>query len=207
MPDATFPGITRELVGQEFPLVVSVEIAIPDQSKIMRSYKRRLLRMQAAQRDMQGGFKINVEAQIAQEQLIHTLQDVVSSSLKVCQLSLVVGLRTSRPVCNSKELEEAERTLADRRQRVLHSIARMNGARGIPETLAQKRIYVGTLPGMAEETKRELECLTLHAADLLPAEVPWQGLASSAILLETPSRQMVPFSLPLSMRTWATPTC
>ena len=45
-----------------------------------------------------------------------------------------------------------------------------------------------------EETKRELECLTLHAADLLPAEVPWQGLASSAILLETPSRQMVPFS-------------
>jgi type IV secretory pathway VirB4 component len=70
----------------------------------------------------------------------------------------------------------------------------MNGARGIPETLAQKRIYIGTLPGMAEETKRELECLTLHAADLLPAEVPWQGLASSAILLETPSRQMVPFS-------------
>ena len=194
MPDATFPGITRELVGQEFPLVVSAEIAIPDQSKIMRSYKRRLLRMQAAQRDIHGGFKINVEAQIAQEQLIHTLQDVVSSSLKVCQLSLIVGLRTSRPACNSKELEEAERTLADRRQRVLHAIARMNGARGIPETLAQKRIYIGTLPGMAEETKRELECLTLHAADLLPAEVPWQGLASSAILLETPSRQMVPFS-------------
>ena len=37
-------GITRELVGQEFPLVVSAEIAIPDQGKIMRSYKRRLLR-------------------------------------------------------------------------------------------------------------------------------------------------------------------
>jgi type IV secretory pathway VirB4 component len=70
----------------------------------------------------------------------------------------------------------------------------MNGARGIPETLAQKRIYIGTLPGMSEETKRELECLTLHAADLLPAEVPWQGLSSSGILLETPSRQMVPFS-------------
>jgi len=47
---------------------------------------------------------------------------------------------------------------------------------------------------MAEETKREQECLTLHAADLLPAEVPWQGLTSAAILLETPSRQMVPFS-------------
>ena len=194
MPDATFPGITRELVGQEFPLVISAEIAIPDQSKIMRSYKRRLLRMQAAQRDIHGGFKINVEAQIAQEQLIRTLQDVVSSSLKVCHLSLVVGLRTSNPIRNSKDREEGERILADRRQRVLHAVARMNGARGVSETLAQKRIYIGTLPGMAEETKREQECLTLHAADLLPAEVPWQGLTSAAILLETPSRQMVPFS-------------
>jgi type IV secretory pathway VirB4 component len=194
MPDATFPGITRELVAQEFPLVISAEITIPDQSKIMRSYKRRLLRMQAAQRDIHGGFKINVEAQIAQEQLIQTLQDVVSSSLKVCQLSLLVGLRTSNPICNAKERETAERILADRRQRVLHAVARMNGARGIPETLAQKRIYIGMLPGMAEETKREQECLTLHAADLLPAEVPWQGLTSAAILLETPSRQMVPFS-------------
>ena len=174
--------------------MISAEIAIPDQSKIMRSYKRRLLRMQAAQRDIHGGFKINVEAQIAQEQLIQTLQDVVSSSLKVCHLSVIVGLRTSRPIRNSKDREEAERILADRRQRALHAITRMNGARGIPETLAQKRIFIGTLPGMAEETKREQECLTLHAADLLPVEVPWQGLSSPVILLETPSRQMVPFS-------------
>jgi hypothetical protein len=82
--------------------VISAEITIPDQSKIMRSYKRRLLRMQAAQRDIHGGFKINVEAQIAQEQLIQTLQDVVSSSLKVCQLSLLVGLRTSNPIRNAR---------------------------------------------------------------------------------------------------------
>ena len=194
LPDATFPGIARELVAQEFPLVISAEIAIPDQSKIMRSYKRRLLRMQAAQRDIHGGFKINVEAQIAQEQLIQTLQDVVSSSLKVCHLSVIVGLRTSRPIRNSKDREEAERILADRRQRALHAVTRMNGARGIPETLAQKRIFIGTLPGMGEETKREQECLTLHAADLLPVEVPWQGPNYPVILLETPSRQMVPFS-------------
>src|SRR2546425_4257 len=113
MPDATFPGIMRELVGQDFPVLISAEVTIPDQSKIMRSYKRRLLRMQAAQRDIHGGFKINVEAQIAQEQLIKTLQDVVSSSLKVCQFSLVAGLRTSRPIQNSREREEGERILAD----------------------------------------------------------------------------------------------
>ena len=195
MPDATFPGIMRELVAQDFPVVVSAEVSIPDQSRIMRSYKRRLLRMQAAQRDIHGGFKINVEAQIAQEQLVKTLQDVVSSSLKVCQFSLVAGLRTSQPIRNSREREEAERILADRRQRILHAVTRMNGGRGIPETLAQKRIFMGTLPGLAEETKRELECLTLHAADLLPVELPWQGTTDSpGILLETPSRQMVPFS-------------
>jgi len=195
MPDATFPGIMRELVGQEFPLVLSAEVTIPDQSKIMRSYKRRLLRMQAAQRDIHGGFKINVEAQIAQEQLIKTLQDVVSSSLKVCHFSLVAGIRTSHPIRNSKEHEDAERLLSDRRQRILHAVTRMNGSRAISETLAQKRIFVGTLPGLAEETKREQECVTLHAADLLPVELPWQGMAESpVILLETPSRQMVPFS-------------
>jgi type IV secretory pathway VirB4 component len=55
-------------------------------------------------------------------------------------------------------------------------------------------MFIGTLPGMGEETKREQECLTLHAADLLPVEVPWQGLNYPVILLETPSRQMVPFS-------------
>ncbi len=195
MPDATFPGIMRELVGQEFPLVISAEVTIPDQSKIMRSYKRRLLRMQAAQRDIHGGFKINVEAQIAQEQLIKTLQDVVSSSLKVCHFSLVAGIRTSQPIRNSRERDDAERLLSDRRQRILHAVTRMNGSRAISETLAQKRIFIGTLPGLAEETKREQECVTLHAADLLPVELPWQGMAESpAILLETPSRQMVPFS-------------
>ena len=194
LPDATFPGITRELVAQDFPLVISAKVTIPDQNKIVRSYKRRLLRMQAAQRDIHGGFKINVEAQIAQEQLIQTLQDVVSSSLKICLLSLIVGVRTSRPIRTSHAREEAERILPDRRQRVLHAITRMNGARAIPETLAQKRIFIGTLPGMAEETKREQECLTLHAADLLPVEAPWQGLSSPVILLETPTRQMVAFS-------------
>jgi hypothetical protein len=195
MPDATFPGIMRELVGQEFPLVISAEATIPDQSKIMRSYKRRLLRMQAAQRDIHGGFKINVEAQVAQEQLIKTLQDVVSSSLKVCHFSLVAGIRTSQPIRNSREREDAERLLSDRRQRILHAVTRMNGSRAISETLAQKRIFVGTLPGLAEETRREQECVTLHAADLFPIELPWQGMAESpAILLETPSRQMVPFS-------------
>ena len=71
----------------------------------------------------------------------------------------------------------------------------MNGARGIPETLAQKRFFFSGLPGQAETNKRELDVLTLHAADLLPVEMPWAGTPNSPLmLLETPYRQLVPFS-------------
>jgi len=93
------------------------------------------------------------------------------------------------------EREEAERILADRRQRVLHAIARMNGGRGIPETLAQKRLFFAGLPAMGGENRRELDLLTLNAADVLPVEMPWRGTRHSPLmLLETPYRQLVPFS-------------
>jgi len=108
---------------------------------------------------------------------------------------MVVAVRTSKPARNRLEREEAERTLAASRQHVLHSIARMNGGRGIPETLAQKRLFFGGLPAMAGDNKRELDLLTLHAADLLPVEMPWRGTPNSPLMLfETPHRQLIPFS-------------
>src|SRR2546422_6604680 len=71
----------------------------------------------------------------------------------------------------------------------------MNGGRGIPETLAQKRLFFTGLPAMAGENRRELDLLTLNAADLLPVEVPWRGTRHSPLMLfETPYRQLVPFS-------------
>ena len=49
---------------------------------------------------------------------------------------------------------------------------------------------------MSEENQRENDCLTLHAADLLPVETSWRGMPQSPlILLDTPHRQLVPFSL------------
>src|SRR6266700_3118814 len=152
--------------------------------------------MTAAQKDMGGGFRLNVDAQVAEKQLVLVLQDLISSSLKACQMSLTIAVRTSKPAQNQLEASEAERTLADRRQRVLHAISRMNGARGIAETLAQKRLLFSSLPGMAETNKRELDVLTLHAADLLPVEMPWSGTRNSPLMLfETPYRQLIPFSL------------
>jgi len=148
LPDATFPGILRELVVMDFPLVINAEVTLPDQSKSIKQYKSRLRKMLAAQRDFHGGFRINVDAQVAEHQLVKVLQDLISSSLKSCQMSLIVTVRTSKRCRNRMEREEAERLLADRRQRVLHAIARMNGGRGIPETLAQKRLFFTGLPAM-----------------------------------------------------------
>src|SRR5258708_25463045 len=71
----------------------------------------------------------------------------------------------------------------------------MNGGRGIQETLAQKRLFFTGLPAMGGENRRELDLLTLNAADLLPVEMPWRGTPHSPLMLfETPYRQLVPFS-------------
>jgi hypothetical protein len=179
----------------DFPLVINAEVILPDQSKSIKQYKSRLRKMLAAQKDFHGGFRINVDAQVAEHQLVKVLQDLISSSLKACQMSLVVTVRTSKPCRNRMEREEAERILADRRQRLLHAIARMNGGRGIPETLAQKRLFFTGLPAMGGENRRELDLLTLNAADLMPVEMPWGGTRHSPLILfETPYRQLVPFS-------------
>ena len=195
LPDATFPGILRELVVMDCPLVINAEVTLPDQSKSIKQYKSRLRKMLAAQKDFNGGFRINVDAQVAEHQLVKVLQDLISSSLKACQMSLVVTTRTSRPSRNRMEREEAERILSDRRQRLLHAVARMNGGRGIQETLAQKRLFFTGLPAMGGENRRDLDLLTLNAADLLPVEMPWRGTRHSPLMLfETPYRQLVPFS-------------
>jgi TraG P-loop domain len=195
LPDATFPGILRELVGLDFPIIVSAQITIPDQAKVLKGYKSRLRKMQAVQRDSNGGFRINVEAQVAENQLVRVQQDIISSSVKTAKLSLVIGTRTSRRAITTVELQEAERTIDNRRQQLLYAIARMNGAKAVAETLAKKRLFFSSLPAMGEPDKRDQDLLTSNAADLLPIETPWRGTPRSPLfLLETPYRQLIPFS-------------
>lgn len=195
LPDATFPGILRELVALDFPFVVNAQVAIPDQTKVLKTYKSRLKKMQAAQRDTHGGFRINVEAQVAEEQLLRIQQDIISSSTKTAKLSLVIGTRTSQPAVTRGEYEEAERLISNRRQQLVYAIARMNGAKAVPETLAKRRLFFSSLPGMGEMDRREQDMLTSNAVDLLPVEAPWQGTPRSPLfLLETPYRQLIPFS-------------
>src|SRR6266852_1913963 len=195
MPDDTFPGILRELAGLDFPIIVNAQLTIPDQTKVLKGYKTRLRKMQAAQRDSNGGFRVNVEAQVAESQLFKVQQEIIASSIKTVKLSLVIGARTSKPAITRGEFEESERLINNRRQQLLYAVARMNGARAITETLAKRRLFFSSLPAMADADKREQDMLTTNAADLLPVEAPWQGTPRSPLfLLETPYRQLMPFS-------------
>jgi TraG P-loop domain len=196
LPDATFPGILRELTALDFPIVCNAQITIPDQAKVLKGYKSRLRKMQAAQRDANGGVRVNVEAQVAEAQLVRVQQDIISSSVKTAKLSLVIGTRTSQPAVTTGDLEQAERTLDNRRQQLLYAIARMNGAKAVGETLAKRRLFFSSLPAMADADKRDQDLLTSNAADLVPVEMPWRGTPRSPLfLLETPYRQLIPFSL------------
>src|SRR6185295_11956224 len=40
LPDATFPGILRDLAALDFPVMVNAQITIPDQAKVLKGYKR-----------------------------------------------------------------------------------------------------------------------------------------------------------------------
>jgi hypothetical protein len=196
LPDATFPGTLRELTALDFPVIVNAQLTVPDQAKVLKAYKSRLRKMQAAQRDSHGGLKVNVEAQVAEGQLFKAQQDIISSSVKTTRLSLVIGARTSQPAVTVSELEQAERTIENRRQQLLYAVARMNGAKAVAETLAKRRLFFSSLPAMGEADKRDQDLLTTNAADLLPVEMPWQGTPRSPLfLLETPYRQLIPFSL------------
>jgi type IV secretory pathway VirB4 component len=196
LPDATFPGMLQNFSTLGFPIVISGQVVIPDQVKVLKTYKKRLQKMTAAQKDANGNFKSNPEAEVAQAQLIQVQRDIISSSLKTAKLSVSVIVRTSQPAVTMRDLEQSERELANRTQEVLNAFTHMNGAKAVAETIAKRRIFFGTLPGMAEADKRDQDMLTSNVADLVPVEMPWTGTRRSPLILfETPFRQLIPFSM------------
>src|SRR3984893_7875970 len=196
LPDATFPGMLQSLSTLGFPVVICGQVVIPDQVKVLKGYKKRLQKMTAAQKDSDGNFKSNPEAEVAQAQLIQVQRDIISSSLKTAKLSLSVVVRTSRPATKFGKLEPAEQELANRTQEVLNAFTHMNGAKAVVETIAKRRIFLGTLPGMGETDKREQDMLSSNVADLVPVEMPWTGTRRSPLILfETPYRQLIPYSM------------
>jgi type IV secretory pathway VirB4 component len=196
LPDATFPGMLQNFSTLGFPVVISAQVLIPDQVKVLKGYKKRLQKMTAAQKDANGNFKSNPEAEVAHAQLLQIQRDIISSSLKTAKLSLSVVVRTSQQAITLSDLERSERELANRTQEVLNAFTHMNGAKAVMETIAKRRIFLGTLPGMAEPDKRDQDMLTSNVADLVPVEMPWTGTRRSPLILfETPYRQLIPFSM------------
>jgi len=196
LPDATFPGMLQNFSTLGFPVVISGQVVIPDQVKVLKGYKKRLQKMTAAQKDANGNFKSNPEAEVAQAQLLQIQRDIISSSLKTAKLSLSVVVRTSQQAVTLGDLERSERELANRTQEVLNAFTHMNGGKAVMETIAKRRIFLGTLPGMAEPDKRDQDMLTSNVADLVPVEMPWTGTRRSPLILfETPYRQLIPFSM------------
>lgn len=196
LPDATLPGMLQKFSTLGFPLVISGQVAIPNQVKVLKAYKKRMQKMVAAQKDAEGNFKFNAEAEVSQAQLLQVQRDLISSSLKTASVTVAIVVRTSRPEITTNDREQCERELNNRIEEALTAFTQMNGAKAQLETLAKRRIFIGTLPGMGESDKREQDMLTPNAADLVPVEMPWRGTRKSPLILfETPYRQLVPYSM------------
>jgi type IV secretory pathway VirB4 component len=194
-PDSTFPGVVRELQTAGFPISVSTQVTIPDQSKVLDHYKRMYKKMVNAQKDHRGNQRVDITAQVAAQELLDIQAQILASSTKTARVSMTIAVRTSGPAITEAEYALAQRELAMRRQMVIHIIGRMNGAKAYSETLAQKRLFFSSLPGMADKDKRDLDLLTSHVADLLPVELPWAGTEKYPLMIfDTPYRQCFPFS-------------
>ena len=194
LPDSTAPGLMRALSVLDYPLVISAEVVIDEQTQVVAQYNSRLKKMQAAQISASGGHKIDVSASVAQRELRDVLDNIQSSSLKTCKWSMTLVTRTSTPAWSHEEIEKARILINERLQQLRYAVARLNGARAIAETWAKQRLWIGSLPGLADENQRDLECLTPNAADLLPLETPWGGTPEALMLFETPYRQLISFS-------------
>jgi hypothetical protein len=194
-PDRTFPGIIRELQTLGFPLVISTNVDIPNQANVLKLYQRRQKKMISAQTDMRGRPRVDATAAQVEKELRDIQSRIIASSTKACQISLSVAFRTSFKAQTATEFEAAERQIAARRQQIIHVMSRMDGGSALPESIAQLRLLINTLPGLASKDRRESDVLTANAADLMPVEMPWVGTPRTPmILFPTPYRQLIPYS-------------
>ena len=110
-PEATFPGIMREVLTLGFPLTVSVQVVVPNQQKVIEHYKSRFKKMQAAQMDKDGNQRVDVNAAVQSRELLEIQERLISGSCKTTNVTFTIAYRTSKPATGTKEYERAERQL------------------------------------------------------------------------------------------------
>ena len=194
-PDGTYPGILRQLMTIGFPIVISTQVTIPDQRTVLDRYKKKLRKMQAAQKDSKGNLRVDVTAQVATQELIQIQQELIANSVKTAHVSMVIGhphlraglvFRSIREsgagACEPAAAGAAHRCTYERR-------ARANRVARHPANLS---LHAAGPGGRRPEGTRSAHP---HGADLLPLELPWSGTTRSPLMLfETPYRQLLPFS-------------
>ena len=205
-PERTYPGVVRDLQTLGFPLVISTNIEIPNQGQVLKLYQRREKKMISAQSDLRGRARVDASARQTQQELAEIQARILASSTKACHVSLTIAYRTSFQYITDTQHEEAERQIMARRQQIMHVISRMDGAAALPESMAQVRMLINSLPGLAGKDKRDHDVLTANAADLMAVEMPWEGTPRTpGMLFATPYRQAGFHTVPSTRRT-KTPT-
>jgi hypothetical protein len=195
LPDQTRPGLIRELLTLKIPLVISVQVHVPDQNKLINKLQTRRKKMQAAMTGRHGELRVDHVAITAQQQIDELMQDIIRSSQKAVHLSMTIAVRTSHVAYDAIEFKAFEQELAKRRLAVIQAIGRMDGAAANAETVASRRLLINTIGGLADVNKREHTMLSKNAADFLPVEMPWGGTQKTPLaLFETPYNQAFPFS-------------
>lgn len=194
-PERTYPGVIRELQTLGFPLVISTNIDIPNQGNVLKVYQRREKKMISAQSDLRGRARVDAVARQTEMELRQIQARILESSTKACHASVTIAYRTSTQYVGDTQYEEASKELMARRQKIMHVISRMDGAAALPESMAQLRMFLNTLPGLATKDKRDHDLLTSNAADLMPVDMPWAGTPRTPAMLFTSKwRQLIPYS-------------
>jgi hypothetical protein len=195
-PEKSFPGLMRKLIDLDFPLSCSAEIVIPGESKTHHALTKRLTRTESAQRGADARARTDIAAAVVGESITETLKAILAGRERLVEYSLTVVVRTSRPIVTAADRISAHQELVRRRERVRAALIATEGSKVLDEKEAVRRLYIQSLPGLCGKTRRELECSSKVAANLLPLEGPWEGMERTPlVLLETPMRQLIGFDM------------
>ena len=196
-PEKSFPGLMRKLIELDFPLGCSAEIVIPGESKshhapheavdphgIRPAWRGRASQDRYCRGRRRREYYRNTQSDPGRAGAAGRVQ------LNRGRADLAAHSDPSRPATGTPGTGTPPRAGARR------ALIATEGSKVLDEKEAVRRLYIQSLPGLCGKTRRELECSSKVAANLLPLEGPWEGMERTPlVLLETPMRQLIGFDM------------
>jgi hypothetical protein len=185
LPDKTTPGCLVPLLhlGRR-RYIVSYRVEIPKQSREMAALRAKATLAEGLK--FQNLFvettRTDALAQAVQKQTDDVLERVISSTQRVCGISLQVMVYEK----SAEDLEEAV-------QQVLGALSRAHGMRGTRERFLLKRAYLAFLPGAPPLVQRARKAPSDNVADMLPYYDFRLGDGDGKIAFLTPQNSVVLF--------------